>query len=165
MGLGAETAFVGRVVVVGGLGFLARGIAPSSLSSDDSKENFRFLGGGLGGVGLRLGLGGGCGAVVVDAPPLPPLLPLAHPTPSHAPPHLLILPPPHTPPPASEPTPWAGSGATSPIRRSPRAQSPSRGDRAREQGPGVDRGPRCVGGPPRVLPGSSQRLARPPEWA
>ena len=34
-----------------------------------------------------------------------------------------------------------------PIRGSPRAQSPSRGDRAIEQGPGVDPGPRCDGGP------------------
>ena len=92
VGLGAGTAFVGRVVVVvgGGFGLLGRGIAPSSLSSDDSKENFRFLGAGWGGVGLRLG--GGFGAVVVDASP-PPLLPLAHPAPTHAPPHLLILPP------------------------------------------------------------------------
>ena len=94
VGLGAGTAFVGRVVVVvgGGFGLLGRGIAPSSLSSDDSKENFRFLGAGWGGVGLRLGGGGGFGAVVVDASP-PPLLPLAHPAPTHAPPHLLILPP------------------------------------------------------------------------
>ena len=72
---------------------------------------------------------------------------------------------PNTPPPASEPTPWAGSGGAPPIRRSPRAKSPSRGDRAREQGPGVDPGPHCDGGPPRVLPGSPKRLARPPEWA
>ena len=74
-------------------------------------------------------------------------------------------PPPHTPPPASEPTPWAGSGATTLIRRSPRAPSPSRGDRAREQGLGVDPGARCDGGPPRLLRGSPERLARPPEWA
>ena len=35
VGLGAGTAFVGRAVVVGGGGLLGRGIAPSSLSSDD----------------------------------------------------------------------------------------------------------------------------------
>ena len=72
VGLGAGMAFVGRAVVVvgGGLGFLGRGIAPSSLSSDDLKENFRFLGRGGGGWDAAwLGGGGGVGAVVVDAPP------------------------------------------------------------------------------------------------
>ena len=103
VGLLAGTAFVGRAVVVvgggGGLSLLGRGIAPSSLASDDSGENSRFLGAGLGGVGLRCG-----GVVVVDAsPPLPPLLSLAHPAPSHAPPHLFTPPPPppHTPPPCA----------------------------------------------------------------
>ena len=97
VGLGAGTAFVGRAVVVvgGGLGLLGRGIAPSSLSSDDSKENFRFLGAGWGGLGFAWGGGGGVGAVVVDASPR--LLPLAHPAPTHAPPHLLIPPPPRVP--------------------------------------------------------------------
>ena len=73
VGLGAGTSFVGRavVVVVGGFGLLGRGIAPS-LSSDDSKENFRFGLAGWGGLGFAWG-GEGFGAVVVDAsPPLPP---------------------------------------------------------------------------------------------
>ena len=63
------------------------------------ERKLSFLGGGLGGVGLRLGGGGGLGAVVVDAPPI---LPLAHPAPTHAPPHLLILTPrvPHLPHPS-----------------------------------------------------------------
>ena len=149
----------------GGLGFLAREIAPSSLLSDDSKENFRFLAGGWGGVGLRLGLGGVFGAVVVDAPPSPPPPPRRSPHPLPCSPTSPHPPPPHTPPPASEPTLRAGSGATSPRRRSRHAQSPSRGDLAREQGPGVDAGPRCGVGPQGVLPGSPQRLARPPGWA
>ena len=94
MGLGAGPTFVGRAVVGGGggLGGLGRGIAPSSLSSDDSKENFRFLGAGWASL---VGGGGGVGAVVVDASPA--LLPLAHPAPTHAPQHLLILPPPAYP--------------------------------------------------------------------
>ena len=103
VGLGAGTAFVGRAVVVvvgGGLGLLGRGIAPSSLSSDDLKENFRFLVAGWGGLGFAWG-GGGFGAVVVDAPPPrpPPRSPRplpCSPTSPHPPP-----PPPHTPPPAS----------------------------------------------------------------
>ena len=41
--------------------------------------------------GLGLASGGGVGAVVVNASP--PLLPLAHPASTHAPPHLLIRPP------------------------------------------------------------------------
>ena len=143
----------------GGLGLLGRGIAPSSLSSNDSKENFCFLGAGWGGWGFAWGGGGGVwggGGGRLPPPPLPPRSPRPHPC-SPTSPH---SPPPHTPSPASEPTPWAGSGAAPPIRRSPRAQSPSRGDRAREQGPGVDPGPRCDGGPPRVLPGSRQCLAK-----
>ena len=53
VGLGAGTAFVGHAVMVvgGGLGLLGRGIAPSSLSRDDSKKKFRFLGAGWGGLG------------------------------------------------------------------------------------------------------------------
>ena len=49
-GLGAGTAFAGRVVVVvgGGSSFLVRGTSPLSISSDDSKENFRFLEAGWG---------------------------------------------------------------------------------------------------------------------
>ena len=100
VGLGAGTAFVGRAVVVvvgggggGGFGLLGRGIAPS-LSSDDSKENFRFGLAGWGGLGFAWG--GGFGTVVVDAPPPPrsfPPLPLAHPAPTHVPPHLLTPPP------------------------------------------------------------------------
>ena len=159
-GLGAGTAFVGRavvVVVVGGGGLLGRGIAPSSLSSDDSKENFRFLGAGWGGLGFAWGGGGG-------RPP-PPSSPSLTPPPPMLPHISSLSPPPRTPPPASEPTPRAGSGAAPPIRRSPRAKSPNRGDHAREQGRGVDPGPRCDGGPPRVLRGSPQRLATPPGWA
>ena len=73
----------------GGLGLSGRGIAPSSLLSDDSKEHFRFLRAGWGGLGFSWG--GVFGAVVMDPSP-PPLLPLAHPAPTHALPHLLILP-------------------------------------------------------------------------
>ena len=92
VGLGAGTAFVGRALVVVGGGFrlLGRGIAPSSLSSDDSKENFRFLGAGWGGLGFAW-KGGVLGRWWWTPPP--PLLPLAHPAPTHAPPHFLILPP------------------------------------------------------------------------
>ena len=74
VGLGAGTAFVGRAVVVGGgggLGFLGRGIAPSSLSSDDSKENFRFLGAGWGGLGFAWG-GGRWWWTPTPRPPPPP---------------------------------------------------------------------------------------------
>ena len=78
---GAGAAFIGRAGGGGGvrgLGFLPQGIALLSLSSDDSKENFRLAGGWGGWVAAWLGVG--FGAVVVDAPPLPPLLPVAHPT-------------------------------------------------------------------------------------
>ena len=85
VGLGAGTAFVGRAVVVGGggLGLLSRGIAPSSLSSDDSKENFCFLGAGWGGLecGFASGggvWGGGGGRPPPSSPsltPPPPMLP------------------------------------------------------------------------------------------
>ena len=101
VGLGAGTAFVGRAVVGvggGGWGLLGRGIAPSSLSSDDSKENFRFLGAGWGGgVGMRLRFGGGFGAVVVDAPPSPPSTPSLTPPPPMLPHISSSSPPPHTP--------------------------------------------------------------------
>ena len=62
-GGGAVMAFVGRAVGVGagGLGFLPRGIAASSLSDPDSKENLRFFEGGWGGLGCGLGWGGGEG--------------------------------------------------------------------------------------------------------
>ena len=93
VGLGAGMAFVGRaVVVVGGvLGLLGRGIPPSSLWSDDWKENF-VCWGRVGGVGIAWGgvWGGGGGRP-------PPLLPLADPAPSHASPHLHIPPPPRIP--------------------------------------------------------------------
>ena len=150
----------------GGFGLLPQGIAPSSVSSDDSKGNFCFLAAGWGGLGCGLAWGGGVlGRWWWTPPPLPPPPPRRSPHPlpcsptSSDPPHL------HTPPPASEPTLRPGSGATSPRRRSPHARSPGRGDRASEQGPGVDTGPRCGVGPPRVLPGSPQRRATPPKWA
>ena len=165
VGLGAGTAFIGRAVVVvggGGFGPFGPGDRPVVAFVGRLERKLSFLGGGLGGVGLRLG-GGGFGAVVVDAspPPPPPRSPRPHPC-SPTSPH---PPPPRTPPPASEPTPRAGSGTAPPIRRSPRAKSPNRGDLAREQGPRVGLGPRCGGGTPGVLPGILQRLARPPGWA
>ena len=148
VGLGAEPAFVGGAVVVGGGGMgeggrlLLRGFAALSLSEPDSRQtvvsNVYLRVVGRGWVASWPG-GGGAGAVVVDAPP--PLL-VAHPTPSHAPPQPLILPPPpHTPLPASGPTRWAESDATSPKRRSPHARSPTNGDLAREEGPRVGVGP------------------------
>ena len=54
VGLGAETASVGRAaVVLGGLGFSLRGIVALLLSECDSKANrsFRFFEGGWGGLG------------------------------------------------------------------------------------------------------------------
>ena len=57
VGLGAETAFIGRAVVVVGRGdYLLRGIAASSLSELDPKANraFRFFEGGWGGLGCGL---------------------------------------------------------------------------------------------------------------
>ena len=162
VGLGAGTAFVGRAVVVwgGGGGAFGPGDCPVVAFVGRFEGKLSFLGGGLGGFGFAWG-GGGWGGGGGRPPPPPPRSPRPHPC-SPTSPH---PPPPRTPPPASEPTPWAGSGAAPSIRRSPRAKSPSRGDRAREQGPGVDPGPRCDGGPPRVLRGSPQRLARPPGWA
>ena len=62
MGWGAATPFVGRAGGWGGLGFLPRGIAALSLSEPVLKANRsfeRFFLGELGGVGLRLGWGGG----------------------------------------------------------------------------------------------------------
>ena len=56
----------------GGGGFLGRGIAPLSLSSDDSKENFRFLGAGWGGLGCGLAWGGGVWGGGGGRPPPPP---------------------------------------------------------------------------------------------
>ena len=81
VGLGAGAAFVGRAVVVvgGGFGPFGPGDRPVVTLGGRLERKLSFLGGGL-------------GAVVVGAPP-PPVLPLAHLTPSHAPPHLLILPP------------------------------------------------------------------------
>ena len=92
VGLGAGTAFVGRAVVVGG-GPFGPGDRPVVTLVGRLERKLSFLGGGLGGVGMRLRLGGGGVVAVVVDPPPPPLLPLAQPTPSHAPPHLLILPP------------------------------------------------------------------------
>ena len=65
----------------GGLGLLGRGIAPSSLSLDDSKENFRFLGAGWGGLGFAWGGGvwGGGGGRLPPSPPSSPSLTLPPP--------------------------------------------------------------------------------------
>ena len=97
VGLGAETAFVGRAVVVvcvwgeGGWAFCYRG-SPRRRSLRRTVLSNVLLR-GVGGGGLQIGWGG-FGAAVVDAPPL---LLVAHPTPSHAPPQTLIPPPPAYP--------------------------------------------------------------------
>ena len=75
----------------GGFGSFGPGDRPAVAFVRRLEGKLSFLGGGLGVVGLRLGGGFEAVVVVVDAPP--PLLPLAHPAPTHAPPHLLILPP------------------------------------------------------------------------
>ena len=87
VGLGAGTAFVGRavVVVVGGVLAFWVGGSPRRFRRTTRKKNFvlvwRVGGGVWGGGGGRL------------PPPFLPPLPLAHPAPTHVPPHLLILPP------------------------------------------------------------------------
>ena len=95
-GLGAGTAFVGRAgeVEAGGWGFLARGITPSSLSSDDSKGNFRFLAGGWGRLGSAWLGEGGFLAGGGGRPPPPPPPPRCSP---HTPPMLPHIP--SSPPP------------------------------------------------------------------
>ena len=99
VGLGAGTAFVGRAVVVigGGFGSFRPGDRPVVAFVGRLERKLFLLGGGLGGVGMRLRLGGAVRGGVGGHPPLPPLLPVAHPAPSHAPPHLLIPPPPAYP--------------------------------------------------------------------
>ena len=74
----------------GGFGPFGPGDRPVVTLVGRLEGKLSFLGGGLGEVGMRLDLGGGLGRWWWTPPPL---LPLAHPTPSHAPPHLLILPP------------------------------------------------------------------------
>ena len=63
-----------------GLGLLGRGIAPSSLASDDSKENFRFSGASWGGLGFAWG-GGGVWGGGGGHPPPPPASPSLTPPP------------------------------------------------------------------------------------
>ena len=96
MGLGAETAFVGRavLVVVGGVWAFCYGGSPRRRTPSRTRRRtvpFVFFEVGWGRLGCGLAGGGGVGAVVMDAPPLPPLLLVAHPTPSHAPQQPLIL--------------------------------------------------------------------------
>ena len=164
VGLGAGTAFVGRAVVVvgGSLGLLGRGIAPSSLSLDDWKENFRFLGAGWGGWASRLG--GGGGAVVVDAPPPPP--------PRSPRPHPCSPTSPHPPPPTRvphllHPGPLRGPEV---ARRHPYAAHRARSlpivETSQEsKAQGWVSGHDAVEGPQGYFLGSFGVVARPPGWA
>ena len=79
------------VVVVGGrFGPFGPGDRPVVAFVGRLERKLSFLGGGLGGVEIRLG-GGGLGQWWWTPPP--PLLPLTHPASTHAPPDLLIPPP------------------------------------------------------------------------
>ena len=142
------------------LAFLARGIAPSSLSSDHSKENFRFLAAGWVAAWLGGGVWGGGGG---RPPPPSPSCPWLTPPPAMVP-HV-----PSSSPPAYR-TSYIRAHSPSRKRRgvtqtplTTRAVSESWRPRktARPKGPG----PRCGVGPLGVLPESPQRLARPPGWA
>ena len=84
VGLGAGAAFVGRAVVVvggGGVGPFGPGDRPVVTLVRRLERKLLFLGSGLGGGWDAASLGGG---VWGGGGGSPPLLPLAHPTPSHA---------------------------------------------------------------------------------
>ena len=164
--LGAGTAFVGRPRGVGaGVWAFCPGGSPRRhcrrTIGRKSFASWRGVGGGWVAAWLGGGFWGGGGG----RPPLPPPPPCRSPHPLPCSPTFPHPPPLHTPPPASEPTLRAGSRATSPRHRLRHARSPSRGDRAKEQGPGVDSGPRCGLGALGVFLGSPQLLAKPPGWA
>ena len=114
---------------------------------------------GVGGVGL----GGGIGRWWWKPPPLPPLLAVAHPTPSHAPLQPLILRPrkPHL----LHPGPLVGPEVTRrhantahhtqrlPVKETPQESKPKGGSPATMRWRD-----------PRVLLGIPQSLAKPPRW-